>query len=118
MEVLFAFQGHGDEAWCGLIPERAQLRQEGLINAIELNLKEVADEARMVQRSRAFVNGLRGDIVEMEASFDGFDAVYLTFAWSGSPGTIQVSCWTFPNLIDEYRPKFAEFYGGFELTNR
>ena len=114
-EVVFTYQGATDEAWCGIIPERSQMTQDALVGAVFQNFQSAAADTKMLQRSRAYVNSLRGDIVEMTGTFDGFHIAYSTFAWSGNPGTVQITCWTFPNLLDEYRPIFGKFYGGFEL---
>lgn len=112
----FSFAHINNEAGCVIIPERIQMTQDALRKAIISNIKEQDPNARMVQHSKAFVNGLSGEVVEQNATLDGIFVTYYTFLWSGSKGTIQVACWTGSNLTDEYLPIFTDFFGGFMLT--
>lgn len=112
----FLFQHKGGEAWCGIIPERMQLTQDGLVKAALQNFQAADKSGKFVQRSMAFVNALKGDVVEFSGTLDGVYISYYSFLWSGAPGTAQLSCWTSTNLIDEYRPIFNDFFGGFMLV--
>lgn len=112
----FLFEHRGGEAWCGIIPERMQLTQEGLVKAALQNFQAADKTGKFVQRSIAFVNALKGDVVEFSGTVEGVYITYYSFLWSGAPGTAQISCWTSTNLIDEYRPIFNDVFGGFLLV--
>lgn len=114
-EMSFTYKGVADEAWCRIISERAQMTQDTLVSVVLQNFQAGVPDGKILQYSKAYVNGLRGDIVELEGTVDGFHVAFSTFATTGSRGTVQISCWTFQNLLDEYRPVFAKFYGGFFL---
>ena len=89
--------------------------QDVLVSNVFQNMRDVAPNAKIAQQVKSYVNGLRGDIVEIEAFFDGYNLSFLSYVTSGRRGTVQLNCWTTENLIDEYRPVFMSFYGGFFL---
>lgn len=106
-----------EEAWCGIIPERMQMTKDALSQAVLTNLRSSAPDGALVQKSKAFVNGLAGEVLEMKATYEGYFITYYTFVWTGAKGTVQLTCWTSQNLIDEYRDDFHDFYGGFALVD-
>jgi len=111
------FTHKDEEAWCGIIPERIGMTKEALGNAVLSNLKSTDPEGALVQRSKAFVNGLGGEVLELKATVDGYFVSYYSFIWTGARGTVQVTCWTGQSLMDEYRDAFHDFYGGFVLVD-
>lgn len=113
---LFEFQNPTGEAWCNLIPERSQISQEQLIPIIISNFKSRIANFKILQRYKLEINGLSTDIVEISGSLKGYNVAYSTLAWTGQSGTIQISCWTFPNLLNEYRPRFESFFSGLSLA--
>ena len=116
VERFFTYENR--EAWCGVIPERMQITREALSKVSFENIKRLDGRARIEQQSRAFVNGLHGDVFEATATVDGFLVTYYGFLWSGSAGTVQMTCWTSQNLIEEYKPIFNDFFGGFMLLEQ
>lgn len=116
MERFFTHESQ--EAWCGIIPERIQVTREALAKSSLGYMTRVDANARVEQKTRAFVNGMRGDVQEVNATVEGFFLTYYVFLWSGSSGTVQISCWTSQNLIEEYKPVFNDFFGGFMLLEQ
>lgn len=112
----YLFEHQSGEAWCGIIPERVQLTRDALLKAVIYNVQQAAPNAKLEQRSKAYVNGLGGEVVELSGTFEGFFASYHTFLWSGDKGTVQLTCWTSQSVLDEYRPVFNDFFGGFLLA--
>lgn len=112
----YVFEHARGEAWCGIIPERVQLTQDALAKAMLTNLQQADPNAKLQQRSKAYVNSLPGELIEISGTVEGVVASYYAFAWSGNKGTVQITCWTSTNLMDEYRPVFNDFIGGFTLA--
>lgn len=110
------FSHKDEEAWCGIIPERIGMTRDALANALVVNLRSTAPDGALVQRSRAFVNGLEGEVVELRATVDGYFVSYYSYVWTGPRGTVQLTCWTGQGVLDEYRDVFHDFYGGFMLA--
>jgi len=113
----YLFEHKSEEAWCGVIPERIQMTKEALANANFYNLRFLAPDATLVQKSKAFVNGLGGEAIELKATMEGYYLSFYTFAWTGAKGTVRLTCWTSQNLLDEYRDTFHDFFGGFLLVD-
>jgi hypothetical protein len=112
----FNFAHADGEGWCGIIPERIQLTKEALRSAVLNNAKSSDPNASLAQSSNAFVNGLSGEVLEVSANMEGMYISYYMFLWSGSKGTVQIICWSGSTVIDEYRPVFNDFFGGFLLS--
>jgi hypothetical protein len=112
----FSYAHNDNEAGCGVIPERVQMTQDALRNAVLKNVQATDSKAKIAQESKAFVNGLGGQVVELNATVEGLFITYYTFLWTGSKGTVRIACWTASAVIDVYRPVFNDFFGGFMLT--
>lgn len=112
----YDFEHTDGEAWCGIIPERIQVTQDALVKVAVANLQKTDQSGKLEQRSKAYVNGLGGEVVELSARVEGFFLSYYTFLWSGSKGTVQITCWTSSNVVEEYKPIFNDFFGGFLLA--
>lgn len=112
----YSFEHQSGEAWCGIIPERIQVTRAGLVKGAVSNLHQVDPNGKLEQRSKAYVNGLGGEVVELSGTSDEFLISYHTFLWSGDKGTVQIACRTSRNILDEYRPVFSDFIGGFMLV--
>lgn len=80
------------------------------------NLTTQDPEAKLIQKSKAYVNGLAGEVLEISATTQGYLITYYPFIWTGSKGTVQLYCWAPQNLMEEYRGSFNDFFGGFILT--
>lgn len=112
----YMFSHKSNEAWCGIIAERIQMTKDALPAAIMKNLTTQDPEAKLIQKSKAYVNGLAGEVLEISATTQGYLITYYPFIWTGSKGTVQLYCWAPQNLMEEYRGSFNDFFGGFILT--
>lgn len=112
----FNFEHNSGEAWCSVIPERIQMTQEGLATAALTNFREVDPKATMGRRYKASVSGVEGEVVEMSGASSGYLITFHSLLLTGRHGSVQLSCWTSPNLLEEYRRTFDEFFGGYVLV--
>jgi hypothetical protein len=115
-EVEFA---HKDgDAMGVIIAERISVPLATLKNAVLNNIRNAAQEVKLVEEEKRTVNGVEVLFLAVNAKVQGIAFTYFYYLYTGEAGSIQILTFTGQNLLKEFRPDMEAFMNGFELVRK
>ncbi len=115
-DAEYTFRLKDQEAYGILITERIHVPVEQLADLAFVNARNVAGDAKIVEKEYRFVNDKQVIYMRMNARIQGIDFVYLGYYYSDESGSTQLLMYTGQSLFDEYRSKMEEFMNGFVVN--
>ena len=106
------FQHRSGDAAVKVIAERIEIPRETLRDVVVENARELAADVVVHSETKRTVNNLDVLLMRYGGSAKGVKFVFYNQMYSDDSGTIQLAAWTGPNLFDEYRHDFLEFFAG------
>jgi len=113
--IKTTFIHKGEDSYAMIIGERVQLSLNVLKKAAMTNAKKVAPDATVIFEERRLVNGRQVLCLEITGTLQQTAFIYYGYYYGGPEGTLQVICYTTPNLFDQYKSDFDEFLSGIQI---
>lgn len=108
----YTFRLKDQEAYGILITERIQVPVEQLADLAFVNARNVAGDAKIVEKEYRYVNDNKVIYMKMSARVQGVDFVYLGYYYSDESGSTQLLMYTGQSLFNEYRSKMEDLMNG------
>lgn len=112
-EYFFRYK-EGD-VYAMTVPEGIQVNFESLPKVALKVAQNMDPNARIVHEDTRMVNGSLMKYVELRASTEGIDFVYLGYYYSGPEGIVRFLGFTSENLVTKYRKDIEDLLSGFTM---
>ena len=113
IKINFAHQG--DTSYAMIIGERVQVSMDALERAAMNNAKKVAPDITLLFKEKRVVNGKHVLCLQMTGTIQGNSLMYYGYYSGGAEGTLQVICYTTPELFDQAKSDFDELLNGIQI---
>ncbi len=109
----FKFTLINEDAYAMLITEKIEIPLNRFKEAALGNAKKAAPDAHLVKEEIRKINGIIICMLQMEATIDGINFVYLGYYYSDADGSTQFLSYTSKNLFEQYKNDLEQFLNGF-----
>ena len=110
--IKINFVHQGDTSYAMIIGQRVQVSMEELERAALNNAKKVAPDITLLFREKRVISGKHFHCLQMTGTIQGNSIMYYGYYYGGPEGTLQVICYTTPDLFDQAKTDFDELLNG------
>jgi hypothetical protein len=112
-KITFIHQG--ETSYAMIIGERVRISMEALERAALQNAKKVVPDITLLFKEKRVISGRSVLCMQMTGTVQGSSFMYYGYYYGGPEGTLQVICYTTPELFDQAKADFDELLGSVKI---
>ena len=112
-KITFIHQG--ETSYTMIIGERVRISMEALERAALQNAKKVVPDITLLFKEKRVISGRSVLCMQMTGTVQGRSFMYYGYYYGGPEGTLQVICYTTPELFDQAKADFDELLGSVKI---
>jgi len=112
-KITFIHQG--ETSYAMIIWERVRISMEALERAALQNAKKVVPDITLLFKEKRVISGRSVLCMQMTGTVQGSSIMYYGYYYGGPEGTLQVICYTTPELFDQAKADFDELLGSVKI---
>ena len=106
--IKITFIHQGETSYAMIIGEKAHLSLDTLERAALINAKKAVPDITLLFKEKRVVSGKSVLCMQMTGTVQGTSFMYYGYYYGGPEGTLQVICYTTPQLFDQAKADFDE----------
>jgi hypothetical protein len=111
----YEFQLKGSDLYGMAVTEAIGMPIENLADIALQNAKDVAPNAKIVEKEYRYVNGTKLLFMQLNGTIQGIKFAYLGYYHSDAIGSTQFLAYTGINLVPNYKSDIEDFLNGFTM---
>jgi hypothetical protein len=112
-KITFVHQG--ETSYAMIIGERVRVSMDALGRAALQNAKKVAPDVTLLFKEKRIISGKSVLCMQMTGTVQGSSFMYYGYYYGGPEGTLQVICYTSPELFDQAKTDFDELLSSIKI---